>query len=452
MPGLQSDRPRSEAITSLPVGPDVERSALRAVSLRLLPFLFLLYVFNILDRTNVGFARLQMMNDLQLSEEVYSLGVSLFFIGYFVFEVPSNLLLRRMGARRWIARILISWGILSSAMMLVRGPATFYLLRLLLGLAEAGFFPGIILYLSYWFPARERARAVSRFMTGSAVTGIVGNPVSGAILQYLGGVGGVAGWQWLFLLEGLPTVILGIVALFYLTDRPAQAAWLAPAERAWLAERMKDEEQRRQSHHGLTLMQALSMPRVLLLCAVYFTVSMGANSFGAYAPQLIKDHFPAASDSHIGLLAAVPSLGAIVGMVLVGVHSDRTGERRWHVAGPAFVAALGWLTVALVQSPWLALLGLVLAHTGMLSMLAPFWALPTSFLSGAAAAGGIAFINSVGNLGGFVGPNIIGQVKQAQGDFSTALLILAAVLVAGGLLVLRARHDAALEKPRTAEV
>ncbi|MGH7224110.1 MAG: MFS transporter, partial [Gemmataceae bacterium] len=388
-------------------GPSVERTALRAVSLRLLPFLFLLYVCNILDRVNLGFARLQMMEDLNMSEGVYGLGFSVFYLGYFLFEVPSNLMLRRMGARRWIGRILLSWGLISSAMMFVRGPASFYLLRFLLGLAEAGFFPGIILYLSYWFPARERARAVSRFMTGSAVTGIVGNPISGAILNHLGGTAGLKGWQWLFLLEGLPTVLLGVLALFYLTDRPEQASWLTPAQRDWLTARMKQEERHREQHHRLTLLQALAQPRILLLCALYFTVSMGANSFGAYAPQIVKDHFAGANEQRVGLLMAVPSLGAIVGMIVVGVHSDRTGERRWHVAGPAFVAALGWLMAARLQSPWLILMGLVLAHTGMLSMLAPFWALPTSFLSGAAAAGGIAFINAVGNLGGFVGPNII---------------------------------------------
>ena len=228
-------------------GPSVERAAPRTVSLRLLPFLFLLYVFNILDRANVGFARLQFLDDLELSTEVYGTGVGVFFLGYFLFEVPSNLMLRHMGARRWIARILMSWGIISAAMMFVRGPWSLYLLRFLLGLAEAGFFPGIILYLSYWFPARERARAVSLFMTGSAVTGIVGSPLSGAILHYASGVGGLKGWQWLFLMEGLPTVLLGVVALFYLTDRPEQASWLTPAQRDWLTTRMNQEERHRAS-------------------------------------------------------------------------------------------------------------------------------------------------------------------------------------------------------------
>lgn len=426
----------------------MERATLRAVSLRLLPFLFLLYVFNILDRANVGFARLQFLDDLHLSTEVYGTGVGVFFLGYFLFEVPSNLMLRHMGARRWIARILMSWGVISASMMFVQGPWSLYLLRFSLGLAEAGFFPGIILYLSYWFPARERARAVSRFMTGSAVTGIVGSPLSGAILQYLGGAGGLKGWQWLFLVEGLPTVLLGVLALFYLTDRPEQASWLRPAQRDWLTARMNQEERHRQQHHRLTLLQAFAQPRVLLLCALYFTVAMGSNSFGAYAPQIIKNHFVGASALHIGLLTALPSLGAIVSMVAVGAHSDRSGERRWHVAAPAFVAALGWLMAARLESPWLVLGGLMLAQAGMLSMLAPFWALPTSFLSGAAAAGGIAFINSVGNLGGFAGPQIIGRL-EARGRFADGLFVLAAVLMVGGLLALRARHDAALENPES---
>ncbi|HTU18126.1 MAG TPA: MFS transporter [Gemmataceae bacterium] len=428
--------------------PSVERAVLRAVSRRLLPFLFLLYVFNILDRVNIGFARLQFLEDLDLSKEVYGTAVSVFFLGYFLFEVPSNLMLRHMGARRWIARILMSWGLISATLMFVRGPWSLYLLRFLLGLAEAGFFPGIILYLSYWFPARERARAVSLFMTGSAVTGIVGNPISGTILGQLGGTAGLKGWQWLFLLEGVPTVLLGVVALFYLTDRPEQASWLTPAQRDWLTARMNREEHHREQHHRLTLLQALAQPRVLLLCALYFTVSMGANSFGAYAPQIVKDHFVGVSDEQVGLLMAVPSLGAIVSMTVVGVHSDRTGERRWHVAAPAFVAALGWLMTARLDMPWLVLLGLVLAHSGMLSMLPTFWTLPTSFLSGSAAAGGIAFINSVGNLGGFAGPQIIGRL-EARGHFSEGLIVLAAALVIGGMLALRARHDAALENPHT---
>ena len=427
-----------------------EDAVMWKVSLRLLPFLFLMYVLNILDRVNVGFARLGMLADLGLDEEtgekVFGLGVSIFYIGYFVFEVPSNLMLKRTGARRWLARILISWGIISASMMFINSPGSFYLLRFLLGVAEAGFFPGVILYLSYWFPARQRAKAVARFMTGSAVTGLVGQPLSGAIMQYMTGVGGLAGWQWLFLLEGLPTALLGVAALFYLTDRPEDAQWLQPAERDWLAERMRREEKHREQQHGFTLLQAMAEPRVWVLCMVYFTVSMGANTYGTFLPKILEERFAGIDKFQIGLLGAIPSIVTIVGMVLIAMHSDATGERRWHVAMPAFLAATGWILAAYTTSPWLVLGCLILAHLGMLSMLPPFWSLPTSFLSGAAAAGGIALINSVGNLGGFVAPNVMSQVKAATGSFTGGFLFLAVALIFGGFLALAARHDSTLER------
>jgi ACS family tartrate transporter-like MFS transporter len=433
-----------------PPDPELEARTLWKVTVRLIPFLFVLYVLNILDRVNVGFAWLGMRTGLGLDEkegaEVFGNGVGAFFIGYFLFEVPSNLMLRRTGARRWIARILMSWGLISAAMLFVTAPWNFYLLRFLLGVAEAGFFPGIILYLSYWFPARQRARAVSRFMTGSAVAGMIGLPLSGAIMASLKDRGGLAGWQWLFLLEGLPTAVLGVVALYYLTDRPEEARWLTADERTWLAGRMGREETDRERRHGFTLWQAVRNPRVWLLCLLYFTVSMGANSFGAYLPTILNESFPGSSEFRIGRLGAIPSTVTMVVMVLVGLHSDRTGERRWHVAVPAFVAAAGWVLVAEVHQPHLVLLGLTLALVGMLSMLAPFWSLPTSFLSGAAAAGGIAFINSVGNLGGFVAPRVISRVKVQTDSYAGGFLFLAAALVLGGLLALAARHDPARER------
>ena len=446
------------------------------VALRLLPFLFLLYVVNILDRANVSIARLQMVVDTQttarfgactagfvgsplgqgpllaaaallsertpiLREEEYALGAGLFYVGYLLFEVPSNLILRRTGARVWISRILVSWGLVSSCMMFVTGPVGFGLLRVLLGIAEAGFFPGIILYLSYWFPARERARATALFMVAGPVAGIVGNPVSGAILQFTDGVGGLAGWQWLFLLEGVPAVALGVVTLYYLADRPAQAHWLTPPERDGLARRMEGEEERRGRRHGLTLLRAAADPRVWLLIAVYFTVALGDNAFGFYLPKLLDLHFAGWPPYAIGLLAALPSVAAMIGMVAFGVHSDRSGERRWHVAVPAFLAAAGWVMVALVPSPWLVLVGLALASVGMKSMLPTFWTLPTSFLSGAAAAGGIALINSVANLGGLFGPNVMGQVQAHTGSFTGGSLTMAVALGLGGALVLRVRHE-----------
>ncbi len=315
-----------------------EAAVMRKVALRLLPFLFLLYVVNIVDRANISIARLQMVDDtktirfgastagllgsplgqgpllaastpipggLPLMREVdYGLGAGLFYVGYLLFEVPSNLILRRTGARKWICRILVSWGVITSCMMFVTGPVGFWLLRILLGVAEAGFFPGIILYLSGWFPARERARAVALFMIAGPTAGIVGYPLSALILQFMNGAGGLAGWQWVFLLEGIPAIVMGVVTLYYLTDRPAQAGWLTLPERTWLARRMAAEEQRRHERHGLTLLRAAIDPRVWLLIAVYFTVALGDNAFGFYLPKLLDDGFPGQPKAVIGLLAA----------------------------------------------------------------------------------------------------------------------------------------------------
>ena len=315
----------------------LKRVVLRKVAWRLLPFLFLLYVVNILDRVNVGFARLQMLDDLHISEQAYALGAGIFYIGYLIFEIPSNLILSRVGARRWIGRILISWGVITVAMMATRGPLSFYLLRISLGLAEAGFFPGIILYLTYWFPARERAKAVSLFMTGSPLTSIVGAPLSGGILQYLDHVGGLRGWQWLFVLEGFPAAILGVIAMYYLTDRPERAHWLSEDERDWLSAQVSGEEAHRQEHHGMTLWKAALDRRVWLLTLVYFAVAGASNSIGFYLPKFIQLGFPKQAEFHIGLLVMIPSLCAVPCMILNGMHSDRTGERRWHVAIPALI-------------------------------------------------------------------------------------------------------------------
>jgi D-galactonate transporter len=418
-----------------------ERAVLRKVGWRLLPFLFLLYVVNILDRVNVGFARLQMLDDLDMGENVYALGAGIFYIGYWLFEVPSNLILSRIGARRWIGRIMISWGLITAAMMAVRGPWGFYSLRILLGVAEAGFFPGVILYLTYWFPARERARAVALFMTGSPIMGMVGGPLSGGIMQYLNQVGGLRGWHWLFLLEGIPAVILGVVTLYYLTDRPEEARWLTDRERGWLAGRIAGEEMYREQRHGLTLLQAAADRRVWLLILVYFTVAAGSNSIGFYLPKLVQDGFRGLAEFSIGLLTAIPHICAIPCMVLNGLHSDRTGERRWHVALPAFLAAAGWCLTAWLHAPVVYLFALALTQIGIMSMLPTFWSLPTAFLSGTAAAGGIALINSVGNLGGFFGPYLIGQLQTYTGSFSPGLMAIAVIMLVGGVAALRFRHE-----------
>jgi ACS family tartrate transporter-like MFS transporter len=332
-------------------------------------------------------------------------------------------------------------------MMFVTGPWSFGILRVLLGVAEAGFFPGIIYYLGDWFPPRVRARAVAQFMLGGVIASMIGNPVSGYILEHMDQLGGLWGWQWVFLLEGLPSVILGFVTLAYLTDRPNQARWLTSAERTWLAQQIENDRNHQQHSRSHLLAAAVVDPRVWLLIAVYFTAAMGDNSYGFYVPTFLKSQFPDWYAGRIGLLAAVPSVIAMIGMVVVGRNSDRTGERRWHVACSAFTGALGWLLIALVasdrltfpglESRWLFVAGLAVTLTGTKCMLPTFWTLPPSLLSGAAAAGGIALINSVANLGGMLGPRIIGQVKIATGDFTAGYLVMAATLFIGGLLVLR---------------
>jgi MFS family permease len=437
------------------MGDPLSRSVSSKVAWRLLPFLFLLYMINILDRVNVGFARLQMLDDLGMSETAYAFGFGLFYIGYLAFEVPSNLILERVGARRWISRIMISWGLITCAMMTVTAPWMFYVLRVLLGFAEAGFFPGIILYLTFWFPTRLRARTVALFMVASPLTGVLGQPLSGAIMEFMDHVGGLRGWQWVFWIEGYPAVVLGLLALYYLTDRPEHASWLTPEERDFLAKQIAQEEKARRQLHSLSLLRTLASGRVWLLIVLYFTVAVASNAFGSYLPKLIKDTIfgrteiqvprltnetsPGLKEFQIGLLAAIPNLFAMAAMVLNGMHSDRTGERRWHVALPAFLSAIGWIMCAFIDSPVWFMLSLALMQMGIMSMLPTFWSLPTAFLSGTAAAGGIALINSVGNLGGFVGPIILGKFKDITDTFTGGLLTIAAIMAGGGILALCVR-------------
>jgi D-galactonate transporter len=411
---------------------NMETMTLRKVAWRLIPFVCVLYVFNILDRANLGFARLQMQDDLNLSEEMFNLGYGIFYIGYLMFEIPGNLLLRRFGARRWIARIMISWGLISCCTMFVRDQWSFYALRILLGVAEAGFFPGIILYLSYWFPEQQRARMTAFFMVAIGLASVFGNPVSGLIMQYMDTVFGLHGWQWLFLLEGIPSVGLGFCCLAWLTDSPRDAVWLTTEERDWLVERMEREDQQREQRHNASRLTAMLQCRVWLLVLIYFTVAVGANAGGAYFPKLIQSQFQQFNTFQIGLLSAVPHLCSVIGMTLFGISSDRRNERRIHLIVAALLGAAGWGLAAWSPSPLVAFGGLCLAQTGMMSMLPVFWALPTSFLTGAAAAGGIALINSVGNIGGFVGPNMLGRF---------GLWSMAGILILGSLLVLCVRKN-----------
>jgi len=404
---------------------------------RLIPFLFLLYIVAYLDRINVGFAALQMNRALGFSATTYGFGAGIFFLSYVLFEIPSNVILARVGARRWIARIMISWGLVSSAMMFVRGAAGFYTLRFLLGLAEAGFFPGIIFYLTRWFPARERARTIAAFMTATQMAGVIGGPVSGALLS-LHGAGGLDGWQWLFLLEGIPAVVLGVSVLGVLTERPEEAAWLSDLERAALAARLKDESRAQRAE---TTRAALGNGRTWLLAVVYFTIPVTIYGIGFWLPQMLKAA-SGASDFVVGLLSAIPYVAGAIAMVIVGRRSDRTGERRWHVAVPAIVGAAALaLSTASTGIVW-SVLTLSVAMLGVASMFGPFWALTTSTMGGVGAAASIALVNSVGNTGGFVGPYLLGALNDTTHGFAAGLFAIAAMLATGGALVLLIRDDA----------
>ena len=405
--------------------------AIRRVKLRLVPFLAVLYFIAYLDRVNVGFAALQMNTALGLSSSVYGFGAGIFFIGYFLFEVPSNLVLARVGARVWIARIAIVWGLASMAEMLVVGPTSFYAVRFLLGAAEAGFFPGVVLYFTYWFPAEDRARAMAQFSTASMAAGIFGAPLSGVLLS-LRGTAGLDGWQWLFLVEGIPAVALGVVSLGYLTNSPEQAAWLAADEKAYLIAALARERAAVKADHS-SVRAGLLDPAVWRFALMLFLIVTSGYGFSFFLPQIVKV-LSGGSDLAVGLYTAIPFSAAAIGMVTVAAHSDRTGERKWHVAACAAVAAIGLGIASRLTSPALALAALSLGAIGLYSFTPPFWSLPTAFLRGDGAAAGIALINATGNLGGFLGPYLMGWIRDASGDFATGLAVLASAAVASGLL------------------
>jgi len=403
------------------------------VTRRLVPFLFLCYVAAYLDRVNVGFAKLQMQADLALSDTVYGIGAGIFFLGYFLFEVPSNLLMARVGARRWIARIMISWGLVSAATMFASSPATFYLLRFLLGVAEAGFFPGVVLYLTYWYPARRRARIVALFMSGVAVAGVLGGPLSGWIMRAFAGTGGLHGWQWLFLLEGLPSIALGIWTLFYLDDGIRSARWLDGDEKARLETALAEDGA---AHGHWPLRHVFGSGRVWLLAAIYFLFVMGLYGVSFWLPQLIRNS-GVQDVFHIGLLTAIPYGVAAVVMVLAARHSDRSGERRWHTALAGLAGAAGlMLSIAFADNAFAAMAALSLATAGILTTFPIFWSLPTAMLGGMAAAAGIALINSVGNLAGFASPYLVGAIRDATASTAQGMSVLAASLLMGALLTL----------------
>jgi MFS transporter, ACS family, tartrate transporter len=406
---------------------------LRKVTWRLIPFLFLLYIIAWLDRVNVGFAGLEMNADLGFSSTVFGFGSGIFFLGYCLFEIPSNIILERVGARIWIARIMVTWGLISAGLMFVRTPAVFYLLRFLLGVAEAGFFPGVIFYLSLWYPTAQRARAIAAFMTAVPVTGLIGGPLSGALLE-LDGIYGLKGWQWLFLVEGLPAVVLGSSVMFCLTDRPETAHWLTPAERDLLTETLTAERKACVLRPDIRV--ALTDVTVWKLGIIFLLVAAGFYGYSFWAPLVIKS-LTGLSNFKIGLVLGAISAITIVGMLLNSYHSDRTGERPRHIAFPLLLMALGLVGCALLQQPMLVIAALALIPLGHCASYGPFWSIPTQFFTGPAAAAGIALVTMIANIGSFAGPTLIGILKTRTGTHTAAFLLLGGLALVAAFLALR---------------
>ncbi|MDW8845528.1 MFS transporter [Erwinia sp. MMLR14_017] len=426
----------------------LEKRVMRKVTLRIVPFIMLLYFIAFIDRVNLGFAALTMNKDLGFSPTVFGVGAGIFFLGYFLFEVPSNLILHKVGARIWIARVMITWGVVSGCMALVNSANSFYLLRFLLGVAEAGFFPGIILYLSYWFPAAKRAQVTAIFMAAAPLSTALGSPLSAALLQ-MHGMMGFAGWQWMFMLEAIPAVLLGVVVLFFLTDRPAKAKWLTDEERDWLQGTLQAEEQSRSatgSHSSIW--RGLADRRVLALALVYFGTSAGLYTLSIWSPQII--HSLGASSLATGFLNALPAILGVVAMILWARHSDRKGERSWHVITACLLAAAGLVYAGNITTLLGVIMALALVNIGISAAKPPLWSMPTLFLSGPAAAAGIAVINSIGNLGGFAGPVVIGIIRQQTGSYTWGLYFVAGLLILSAFIVLLL--SAGNKKARTDEL
>ena len=412
---------------------DIEKRTLRKITWRIVPFIMILYLIAYIDRVNIGFAAITMKEDLGFTASILGFGAGIFFLGYFLFEVPSNIILHKVGARIWIARVMVTAGIIACGMAFVESSTSFYVMRFLLGVAEAGFFPGIILYLSYWFPARNRAGVIALFMAAAPIATAIGSPISAALLE-MHGIMGLAGWQWMFLIEAIPAVILGVVVFFYMTDRPEKAAWLKPDEREWLVKTMQAEDANKGGQQQHSILRGLANPRVLALALIYFGTSAGLYTLGIWAPQIIKEL--GVSSMTVGLLNAIPPIISVVAMILWSRHSDKTNERTWHVALACLTAAVGLAIAASTGSMFGLIAALTIVNVGISCSKPPLWSMPTMFLSGAAAATGIATINSIGNLGGFAGPAMIGWVKDQTGSFAGGLYFVAGLLILSTVLTL----------------
>ena len=433
---------QSATIATASTRSEIETSTIRAISWRLIPFLVLAYFFSYLDRVNLSFAALTMNAELKFTPLIFAWGAGIFFIGYFIFEVPSNLALERFGASRWIARIMVTWGIISGLMATVSGEWSFYVLRFLLGVAEAGFFPGIILYLTYWYPAAYRARFLAAFAVAVPVSTVIGAPISGLLLG-LDGAMGLQGWQWLFIIEGVPSILLGLVSWFYLTDRPEHATWLSAEQKAWLLARLKAEIVAKQAVKHLTLRQALSAPKVITLSLIYFGFVGALYGMQFWLPQIVKAF--GLSNAQTGFVTAIPYLFGTIAMILWARHSDSSRERVFHVGAPFFLTAAALAVSSTLTDPTLTMIVLTFAAIGIFCIFGVFWTLPAAWLSGTAAAGAIALINSIGNLAGFGGPYLVGWVKDLTGNTSTGLLVLAVLPLISGLLVFLSGQESKVE-------
>lgn len=421
-----------------------ETQLFRKISVRILPVLMLAFFFSYVNRVNIGFAKLQMATDLHFSDAVYGLGAGIFFVGYFVLEVPSNIILHRVGARRWISRIMLSWGLISCATIFVRTPMQFYAMRLLLGLAEAGFIPGAIYYMSQWYPGARRSRAWGVFYIALASSGMVGSLVSGAILRFMSGVGGLRGWQWLILCEGIPTLLLGVYIFFRMHDDIAGVTWLSDAEKRHLKAALASENR---DKIGTGIGSLLFSGRIWTLIAIYFAFTMGLYAISFWMPTLVQ-RMGVSSMLMIGLLSAIPSACAIVCMVVMGYSAGRHNDRRWHLCAAYVMAAVGFALCVLWQrEPWLGVFALCIANMGVYSIPALFWGLPTAMLTGVAAAAGIAMINAIANLAGFVAPYLIGYLNTVTGRTDVALIVVGACLAIGALLVVLVTRARRLSAP-----
>ncbi len=412
------------------------RDVIAVIARRLLPVLMLCYLAAFIDRVNIGFAALTMNADLGFSPGAFGVGAGIFFLGYVVCELPSNLVLARVGARLWIARIMITWGLLSAATAFVWNVPSFYTIRTLLGAAEAGFFPGVIYYVTLWFPAAYRARMYATFNVAVPLASIIGTPISGLILQHMDHTAGLHGWQWMFIIQGMPALIMGVVVLFALPDDPTKARFLNDGERNWLLGRLQKERADREAVEHLSVWQTLRDPRVGLMCLMAVGLVVGTTGIGIWMPQIVKSF--GLTNLQTSFVAAIPAVFMGAAMILVGRSADRTGERVWHTAGPFLVSAAGFVLAAFAGSPVLAMVGLVIGAAGIGGASPGIWIFPTTLLTGTAAAAGIALINSTGSIGGFFGPAIIGWVREATGGFTGSLLFLAAAMAAtaGVILIL----------------